>query len=49
MLWLIVLILLIGWALGVFVFELGALLHLLLIVAVVMLILNLVQGRRRLA
>lgn len=45
MLWFILIILLIGWALGVFVFDLGALLHILLIVAVVILILNLVRGR----
>lgn len=46
MLWLIVFILLIGWALGVFVFDLGALLHILLIIAVVVLIVNLIRGRR---
>ena len=46
MLWLIVIILLVGWALGVFVFNLGTLLHVLLVVAVVVMIVNLVRGRR---
>ena len=46
MLWLIVIILLIGWLLGVFVFDLGALLHILLVIAVIVLIVNLIRGRR---
>lgn len=46
MLWLIILILIVGWALGVFVFDLGALLHILLVIAVVVLIINLIRGRR---
>lgn len=46
MLWLIIIILLIGWALGIFVFNLGSLLHILLVIAVVILILNLIRGRR---
>lgn len=46
MLWLIVIILLIGWLLGYFVFDLGALLHILLVVAVVVLIVNLIRDRR---
>lgn len=45
MLWLIVIILIIGWLLGFFVFDLGALLHILLVVAVVVLIVNLIRGR----
>lgn len=46
MLWLIIVILLIGWALGVFAFNLGAFLHILLVIAVILLIVNLLQGRR---
>ena len=45
MLWFILIILIIGWALGVFVFNLGSLLHILLVVAVIILIVNLVRGR----
>lgn len=46
MLWLIVIILLVGWALGYFAFNLGAFLHIVLVIAVILLIYNLVQGRR---
>lgn len=45
MLWLIVIILVVGWLLGYFVFNLGALLHVLLVVAVIVLIVNLLRGR----
>lgn len=45
MLWLIVIILIIGWLLGFFVFDLGALLHILLVIAVIVLIVNLLRGR----
>lgn len=48
MLWTIILILLVLWALG-FGFagqSLGALVHLLLVVAVIVLIIQLIQGRR---
>jgi hypothetical protein len=45
MLWFILIILLIGWALGVFVFNLGSILHVLLVVAVIVLIVNLLRGR----
>ena len=45
MLWLIVIILVVGWLLGFFVFDLGALLHILLVVAVIVLIVNLLRGR----
>lgn len=47
MLWTVALILLVLWALGFFAFEVGPLLHLLLVIAVIMVILNLVQGRSR--
>ncbi|HEX7069773.1 MAG TPA: lmo0937 family membrane protein [Rhodothermales bacterium] len=45
MLWLIIIILIVGWLLGFFVFNLGSLLHILLVVAVVILIVNLLRGR----
>jgi hypothetical protein len=48
MLWTIVAILLILWLLGLVTsYTLGGLLHLLLIVAVIVIIYNLVTGRRR--
>lgn len=47
MLWTIIIILLILWVLGlVSGYTLGGVLHILLVVAVVVLILNLVRGRR---
>ena len=46
MLWLIVVILVILWALGYFAFNLGAVLHILLVIAVIVLIVRLIQGRR---
>lgn len=45
MLWLIIIILLILWALGYFAFNLGAVLHILLVIAVIVLIVRLIQGR----
>ena len=50
MLWTIFAILLIGWLLGlVGVFEIGAVVHLLLLAAIVVLILQLLTGRRLVA
>lgn len=46
MLWTIAVILLVLWALGFFVANLGALIHLLLVLAIVAIIWNLVTGRR---
>jgi hypothetical protein len=47
MLWTILVILLVLWALGFLVFHVaGGLIHLLLIVAVVVLVIRLIQGRR---
>jgi len=49
MLWTIFVILLVLWALGFFAVHVGGgLIHLLLVVAVVVLIINLLQGRRSL-
>ena len=47
MLWTIFVILLILWLLGFFAYHVGGgLIHLLLVIAVIVLIVNLVQGRR---
>ena len=47
MLWTIFVILLVMWALGLVTsYTLGGFIHLLLVIAVVMLVINLVQGRR---
>ena len=47
MLWAIILILLILWALGFLAFHVGGgLIHLLLVIAVIVLLVRLIQGRR---
>jgi hypothetical protein len=47
MLWTIFVILLIMWALGLATsYTLGGFIHIILVIAVVMLVINLVQGRR---
>jgi hypothetical protein len=46
MLWTIIVILLVLWLLGLLVHVGGSLIHLLLVIAVIVLILNLVRGRR---
>jgi len=47
MLWTILVILLVLWALGFLVFHVaGGLIHLLLVVAVIVLVVRLIQGRR---
>ncbi|MEP6709788.1 MAG: lmo0937 family membrane protein [Verrucomicrobiota bacterium] len=49
MLWTIFVILLVLWLLGAFVMPFGgSLIHILLVIAVVILIINLIQGRRTL-
>jgi len=45
MLWTIFIILLILWLLGAFAFNWGAFVHILLVLAVIVLIIRLVQGR----
>ena len=45
MIWTIVLVLLILWLLGVFAYPMGPLVHLLLVVALIVVIVRLVQGR----
>ncbi|HET8631103.1 MAG TPA: lmo0937 family membrane protein [Thermomicrobiales bacterium] len=45
-LWTVFVILLVLWLLGFFVVHLGSLIHLLLVIAVIVLIYNLIAGRR---
>jgi Family of unknown function (DUF5670) len=45
MLYLIAVILIIGWLLGFFVFSAGGLIHVLLIIAIIAILLRLIQGR----
>jgi hypothetical protein len=46
MLWTIILILLILWLLGGFVLNLGSLIHVLLVIALIVLLVQLISGRR---
>ena len=46
MLWTIVAILLILWLLGFTVWHVGALIHVLLVIALVVIVINLITGRR---
>ncbi|MDQ3278703.1 MAG: lmo0937 family membrane protein [Bacteroidota bacterium] len=49
LLYIIAVILIIGWLLGMFAFNVsGGLIHLVLVIAVILIILQLVSGRRRL-
>jgi len=45
LLYLIAVILLIGWVLGVFVFSIGSLIHILLVFAVIAVLFRLIRGR----
>jgi hypothetical protein len=46
MLWTLAVILLILWLLGFFAFHVGSLIHILLVIAVIVVIWNLITGRR---
>ena len=46
MLYLIAIILLIGWLLGFFVFSAGGLIHILLVLAIIAILLRLIRGDR---
>ena len=46
LLWLIAIVLVVLWALGAFVVNLGGLVHLLLIVVLVLVVISLIQGKR---
>ena len=45
MLYLVAIILIIGWLLGFFVFSAGGLIHILLVIAVIAILLRIIQGR----
>jgi len=45
LLYIIAIILIIGWFLGVIVFSIGGLIHLLLVVAIIAVLLRLIRGR----
>ncbi|MGE5518335.1 MAG: lmo0937 family membrane protein [Candidatus Dadabacteria bacterium] len=45
-LYILIVILVIGWLLGMFAFHAGGLIHTLLVIAVILFIINLVSGRR---
>ncbi|MEO8403315.1 MAG: lmo0937 family membrane protein [Chitinophagaceae bacterium] len=44
MLYLVAIILLIGWVLGYFVFSVGSMIHILLVIAIIAIILRLIRG-----
>ena len=46
LLYIIAIILIIGWLLGAFVFSVGSIIHVLLVIAVVAILLRLIRGRR---
>ena len=46
LLYIIALILLIGWAIGFFAYSVGGIIHVLLIIAIIAIIFRLIQGRR---
>ncbi len=46
MLWTIALVLMLLWLLGMFTYPMGGLIHLVLVVALVVIVIRLVQGRR---
>lgn len=46
LIWLLIVILIIGWLLGMFAFDLGNLMYILLVVAVILIIYKLISGRR---
>jgi hypothetical protein len=46
MLWTIAIILIVLWALGLFTHVAGGLIHVLLVIAIIVIVLNLVRGRR---
>jgi hypothetical protein len=45
LLYIIAVILIIGWALGAFVYSVGGLIHILLVIAVIAIILGIIRGR----
>ena len=48
LLYIIALILIIGWAIGFFAYSVGGIIHVLLIIAIIAIILRVIQGRKTL-
>jgi len=46
LLYLIAVILIIGWAIGFFAYSTGGIIHVLLVIAIIAIILNVIQGRK---
>jgi hypothetical protein len=46
LLYVIAVILIIGWLLGVFAFNVGGIIHVLLVIAVIVILLRIIQGRK---
>lgn len=46
LLYIIAVILIIGWAIGFFAYAAGGIIHILLVIAVIAIIINVIQGRR---
>jgi len=46
LLYIIAVILIIGWLLGFFAFHVGSVIHVLLVIAVIVILLRVIQGRR---
>ena len=46
LLYLIAIILIIGWVLGFFVYSAGSIIHILLVIAVIAILLNIIRGSR---
>ena len=46
LLYLIAVILIIGWAIGYFAFNIGAIIHILLVIAIIAILLRVIQGKK---
>jgi hypothetical protein len=46
LLYIIAVILIIGWLLGVFAFNVGGIIHVLLVIAVIVILIRIIQGRK---
>ena len=46
LLYLIAVILIIGWAVGFFAFHVGSIIHVLLVIAIIVVLLRVIQGKR---
>lgn len=46
LLYLVAVILIIGWAIGFFAYSVGGVIHILLVIAIIVILLNIIQGRK---